>query len=58
MSALSPYFAALCFGIGVGAIRQVIIGVVGLLIRAEDAAALTRLACSGGIAIGQVVMYV
>jgi zinc transporter ZupT len=55
--AVNPYFVALCFGIGAGAILQVIIEVVGLTTRSEGTDALTRPAYAGGIATGLVVMY-
>jgi hypothetical protein len=48
---------ALCFGVGAGAILQVIIEIFGLTTRSEGAAALTRLAYAGGIAAGLVIMY-
>lgn len=55
--AISPYFVALCFGVGAGAILQVIIEVVGLTARADGTGALTRPAYAGGIATGLAVMY-
>jgi len=55
--AVSPLFVALCFGVGVGAILQVIIEVVGLTMRSEGPASLTRPAYAGGLATGLVVMY-
>ncbi len=55
--AINPYFVALCFGIGAGAILQVIIEVIGLTTRSEGTDALTRPAYAGGIATGLVVMY-
>ena len=55
--AVNPYFVALFFGVGAGAILQVIIEVVGLTTRSDGAASLTRPAYAGGIAAGLAVMY-
>ncbi|SPH18218.1 Zinc transporter ZupT [Defluviimonas aquaemixtae] len=55
--AINPYFVALCFGVGAGAILQVIIEVVGLTTRSDGAESLTRPAYAGGIATGLAVMY-
>lgn len=57
VQAVSPYFVALCFGVGAGAILQVIIEVIGLTARAEGTTVLSRPACAGGIAAGLAVMY-
>jgi zinc transporter ZupT len=56
--AINPIFVALCFGVGAGAILQVIIEVVGLTTRSGSTASLTRPGYAGGIATGLVVMYV
>ena len=54
---VSPYLVALCFGVGAGAILQVIIEVIGLTIRSDGAGTLTRPAYAGGVATGLAVMY-
>jgi zinc transporter ZupT len=54
--AVSPYVAALCFGIGAGAILQVIIEVSAYLVRESGGAALGG-ATAGGFALGLAVMY-
>ena len=55
--AVNSIFVALCFGIGAGAILQVIIEVVGLTARSSGRASLTSPVYAGGIATGLVVMY-
>ena len=55
--AVSPQFVALSFGIGAGAILQVIVELGGLIIRQSGAAALTGLSGAGGIVVGLLVMY-
>jgi zinc transporter ZupT len=55
--AVSPFFVALCFGIGAGAILQVIVEVLALLVRREGGAALTSGASLAGAALGVLVMY-
>jgi zinc transporter ZupT len=54
--AVSPYLAALCFGIGAGAILQVIIELGAYLARETGGFALSR-ATAGGFALGLVIMY-
>ena len=56
--AVGPFWIALCFGIGAGAILQVIIEVLALLARRSGPAALTSGASLAGGALGLVVMYV
>jgi zinc transporter ZupT len=55
--AVSPFLVALCFGIGAGAILQVIVEILALLARREGSAALTSGASLGGAALGILVMY-
>ncbi|HUE45871.1 MAG TPA: metal transporter [Aestuariivirgaceae bacterium] len=55
--AFSPFWAALCFGIGAGAIAQVVIEVVALIARRSGAAALLQPASVGGFVAGLAVMY-
>jgi zinc transporter ZupT len=55
--AVGPFWIALCFGIGAGAILQVIVEVLALLARREGPAALTSGASLGGAAVGILVMY-
>jgi zinc transporter ZupT len=55
--AVGPWWIALCFGIGAGAILQVIVEVLALLARRGGAAALTSGASLGGAAAGLLVMY-
>lgn len=54
--AISPLWIAVCFGIGGGAILQVIIE-VGALIARRDGAGLLQPPVAGGVATGLVVMY-
>ncbi len=55
--AVGPFWIALCFGVGAGAILQVIVEVLALLARREGPAALTSGASLGGAALGILVMY-
>ena len=55
--AFSPFWAALCFGIGAGAIAQVVIEVVALIARRSGPAALLQPASVGGFVAGLAVMY-
>jgi zinc transporter, ZIP family len=53
----SPLWVALCFGIGAGAIAQVIFEVTGLMLRRGGSDGLARAPALSGIALGVVVMY-
>jgi hypothetical protein len=55
--AVGPFWIALCFGVGAGAILQVIIEVLALLARRSGPAALTSGASLAGAALGLVIMY-
>ena len=55
--AVSPQLVALSFGIGAGAILQVIVELGGLIVRRTGAQALTSLSGAGGIVVGLLVMY-
>lgn len=55
--AVSPFWTALCFGIGAGAILQVIVEVTGLIARREGGSALMSPASLGGVGAGLAVMY-
>jgi zinc transporter ZupT len=55
--AFSPLWAALCFGIGAGAIAQVVIEVVALISRRSGSAALLQPASLGGFVAGLAIMY-
>ena len=55
--AVSPFWVAICFGIGAGAILQVIVEVLALLARRGGPAALTSGASLAGAAVGLIVMY-
>lgn len=55
--AVDPYWAALCFGIGAGAIAQVVIEVTALIARRSGAGSLIRPATLGGFVAGVMVMY-
>jgi zinc transporter ZupT len=55
--AVGPFWIALCFGVGAGAILQVIVEVLALLARRGGVAALTSGASLGGAALGILVMY-
>jgi zinc transporter ZupT len=56
--AVSPYLVALSFGVGAGAILQVIVEVAGLTIRTDGAKALSAPAYASGIVAGLAIMYV
>jgi zinc transporter ZupT len=55
--AANPYWMAVCFGVGAGAILQVVIEVTAFLMRREGAGALTRPAGAGGMIAGLAIMY-
>lgn len=55
--AFSPFWAALCFGIGAGAIAQVVIEVVAFISRRSGSAALLQPASVGGFVAGLAIMY-
>jgi ZIP family zinc transporter len=55
--AVNPYWAALCFGIGAGAILQVIIEVASFMMRKGGSGALVAPSGAAGIVAGLVVMY-
>jgi hypothetical protein len=55
--AISPFWIAICFGIGAGAILQVILEVSGMIVRREGKPALLSPATLGGIGVGLAVMY-
>lgn len=55
--AVSPYWAALCFGVGSGAIAQVVFEVTALIARRSGADALGRPAVLGGFVAGLAIMY-
>jgi zinc transporter ZupT len=55
--AVSPFFVAIAFGIGAGAILQVIVEVTALIVRRDGEAALASVASLGGIAAGLALMY-
>ena len=55
--AFSPFWAALCFGIGAGAIAQVVIEVATLISRRSGPAALLQPASAGGFVAGLAIMY-
>ena len=55
--AVSPYWTALCFGIGAGAILQVIIEVSGLIIRRDGQSAFLTASSMAGIVAGLGLMY-
>ena len=56
-SAINPYWAALCFGIGAGAILQVIIEVASFMMRQGGVGALVAPSGASGIVVGLIVMY-
>jgi zinc transporter ZupT len=56
--AVSPIWTAVCFGIGAGAILQVIVEMVALVVRRDGRDALASAPNVGGIATGLAVMYV
>jgi ZIP family zinc transporter len=55
--AVNPYWAALCFGVGAGAILQVVIEVASFMVRQGGGKALVAPAGAAGIVAGLVVMY-
>lgn len=55
--AVSPYWGALCFGIGAGAIAQVVFEVTALVARRSGAETLGRPAVLGGFVAGLAIMY-
>jgi len=55
--AVGPFWIAVCFGIGAGAILQVIVEVLALLARRGGSGALTSGASLAGGALGILVMY-
>lgn len=55
--AISPFWMALCFGVGAGAILQVIVEVTGLIVRRDGRAALLTPSSIGGVAAGLAIMY-
>jgi zinc transporter ZupT len=55
--AVSPLWTALCFGIGAGAIFQVIVEIAALIARRDGQAALATPASLGGVIAGLAVMY-
>ena len=57
VQAVSPIWTAVFFGIGAGAILQVLIEVTGLIVRREDQRALASASTLGGIAAGLAIMY-
>ena len=56
-TAVSPYWAALAFGVGAGAIAQVIIEVALFTARRDGAQAFVGPAGAGGVVVGLVIMY-
>ena len=54
--AVSPYWTALCFGIGAGAILQVVIELATWLTRESDGLSVTRVTASG-FGLGLAIMY-
>jgi len=55
--AVSPFWIAICFGIGAGAILQVIVELTGLIARRDGEGALSSASNLAGIAAGLGVMY-
>ena len=55
--AVSPFWVALCFGVGAGAILQVIVELTALIARREGQGALASVPSLGGIAAGLGLMY-
>jgi zinc transporter, ZIP family len=55
--AVSPLWTALCFGIGAGAILQVIIEMTALILRRDGGRALATPQSLGGVIVGLAVMY-
>ena len=56
-AAVNSYWTAIAFGVGAGAILQVIIEVAALLVRREGGAALAAPASAGGVIAGLAIMY-
>ncbi len=56
-AAINPYWAALCFGVGAGAILQVIIEVGGLLVRRAAPSGAVTVANLLGVTAGLAIMY-
>ena len=56
--AVSPLWTAVCFGVGAGAIAQVIFEITALLARRAGTAKLTHPPVLGGVIAGLAVMYV
>jgi zinc transporter ZupT len=56
-SAVSPFWIAMAFAVGAGAILQVIVEVSALIARRDGGRALMSAASLGGIAVGLAVMY-
>ncbi len=55
---VNPLWTAICFGIGAGAIAQVVIEITALLVRQSGAAKLAGAPVLGGVVTGLLVMYV
>jgi zinc transporter, ZIP family len=55
--AVNPYWAALCFGVGAGAILQVVIEVAAFMMRQQGVKALVAPAGAAGVMAGLIVMY-
>jgi zinc transporter ZupT len=56
-AAVSPYWTAVAFGVGAGAILQVIVEVTALIVRRDGGEALVGPASAGGIVAGLAIMY-
>jgi ZIP family zinc transporter len=56
-AAVSSYWTAIAFGVGAGAILQVIIEVAALMVRREGGGALAAPASAGGVIAGLAIMY-
>jgi zinc transporter ZupT len=56
--AVNPLWTAICFGIGAGAIAQVVFEISALIVRQNGAAKLARTPVLGGVITGLTVMYV
>ncbi|HSM41164.1 MAG TPA: metal transporter, partial [Afifellaceae bacterium] len=54
---VSPFWTALCFGVGAGAIIQVVIEISALLARWSGAGELISPSSLGGVVAGLAVMY-
>ena len=55
---VNPLWTAICFGIGAGAIAQVIFEITSLLVRQNGADKLARAPVLGGVSAGLAVMYI